>query len=135
MLVGAHYFDPPLKERIILAALAYSETRRMPDHNVLLGIAGIITAIGGLFTVFVKYRKGRAEIHDLKAKRNTELENYLFGRFQGELQRVDQRLAQCEERHERCEADHREALRKIAELKAKVEMIETTSGTYLKLKE
>lgn len=117
MLVGAYCFNPPLKERIMLVALAFSETRRMIDGNILLGIAGIITAIGGLFTALFKYRKGKAEIADLKHQRNTELENYLFARFQGELRRMDERLERCEKRHNKCEENYQEALREIKELK------------------
>lgn len=150
MLVEAHCFNLPLSERIMLAALRQSEIGRMITAELLMGVAGIITALGSLIAVFVKYRRGRAEIHDLRVQRNTEIENYLFARFQGELRRMDERLERCEKRHNKCEEDYQEALREIkelkeararrtveiAELKAKVDAIEsTTSGFYLKLKE
>lgn len=150
MLVDAYYFNPPFSERIMLTALMYSERRVMTESNLLLGIAGIITALGGLLTVCIKYHRGKSEIHDLKVQRNTELENYLFGRFKGELDRMDERLKHCEERHDKCEENYRAALREIEELKkaraqraeelavlrSKIDAIELmTNGSYPKLKE
>ncbi len=123
------------------------------DQNLLVGLAALITALATAIGVLLRSRKVSHDVATARDKRNADLEEIIYKRLRGEIERQDAKILQLEREVSHCEEKHEEAQQKILDLERridrnqqsrdtqvsriekKVTAIQETTGTYPKLEE